>query len=233
MKLTERINGAEHYIKMFSEWEATEQIIDDTKAIWYLKKPDSQYQKVCLYRDGCNMFIYGDYGQFSFDSMTWLGDIYNLEYNNIGYQMEKLNYESKQALYCYDDTECEKDILDWLKERLEQRYDLSEEDIEKVSSWIEENGNDFDDIDIEEFCDENKLSDIEDILSFTRKCFRNTDEYEWIAYLRNAYYELQNFDEACESSLWKAGKRINQRYFICMYALQVCGEKLKEKEQSK
>lgn len=49
-------------INHFDNWEATEQIIDDKKAFWCIKKPESEYQKVCLYRDGCNMFIYGDYG---------------------------------------------------------------------------------------------------------------------------------------------------------------------------
>lgn len=232
MKLIERLECAEHYIKKFSGWEASEQVIDDKKAIWCLRKPNSNVEKVCLYRDGCNMFIYGDYGQFSFDSMTWIGSVYNLEYDNIGYQMEKLNYESKQSLYCYDDAECEKDILEWLEDRLEQRYDMMEEDIKKVSEWIEESGYDIDDTDIEEFCDENSFSNIEDILDFTRECFKNTDEFEWIAHLRNVYYDLQEFDEACESSLWKAGKRINQRYFICMYALQVCGEKLSKEKES-
>ncbi len=72
-KLVGHINGSEHYIKEFATWEASEQIIDDNKAFWMLKKPGSQYQKVCLYRDGCNMFVYGDYGQFTFDNMTWTG----------------------------------------------------------------------------------------------------------------------------------------------------------------
>lgn len=57
-------------INHFDDWEATEQIFDDNKAFWRIKKPNSEYQKVCLYRDGCNMFVYGDYGQFTFDSMT-------------------------------------------------------------------------------------------------------------------------------------------------------------------
>lgn len=84
-RLTENIHDFEHYQKEFASWEATEQIIDDNKAFWMLRNPGSQYQKVCLYRDGCNMFVYGDYGQFTFDSMTWKGDVCNLEYDNIGY----------------------------------------------------------------------------------------------------------------------------------------------------
>lgn len=83
MKLIDRIENAKHYIDKFSKWEASEIIIDDKKAFWCLKKQGSEYQKVCLYRDGCNMFIYGDYGQFTFDKMTWLGSVYNLEYDNV------------------------------------------------------------------------------------------------------------------------------------------------------
>lgn len=229
MKLIEKIDGAEHYIKKFSEWEASEQIIDDKKAFWMLKKPNSNVEKVCLYRDGCNMFIYGDYGQFTFDSMTWLGSVYNLEYDNIGYQMEKLNYESKQSLYCYDDSACKEDVFDWLKETIEDRYDDiadTDEELADVINKVKEffNRSYISDFEIKEFCDENSLSDIEDLMIFTNELLEHTDEYEWISFLRNS--NLDEFDEMCESNLWKAGKRINQRYFICMYALQVCGEKL-------
>lgn len=198
-----------------------------------LRKPGSEYQKVCLYRDGCNMFVYGDYGQFTFDSMTWTGSVYNLEYDNIGYQMEKLNYESKQSLRIFDDTKCVEDIFKWLKYQLEEYYNLEDEDLEKIFEWFNaDTYDDHDEVDIEEFCDENSLSKIEEILDFSRECIRNADEYEWIAFLRNNYNRLYDFgDEPCESWLWNAGKCIHQRYFICMYALQVCGEKLKEQKE--
>lgn len=198
-----------------------------------LRKPGSEYQKVCLYRDGYNMFVYGDYGQFTFDSMTWTGSVYNLEYDNIGYQMEKLNYESKQSLRVFDDTKCVEDIFEWLRYQLEEYYSLEEEDIEKVFNWFNADTWDkHDEVDIKEFCDKNSLPDIEEILVFTRECIRNVDEYEWIAFLRSNYNRLYDFgDEAGESWLWNAGKCIHQRYFICMYALQVCGEKLKNRKE--
>lgn len=225
--LTDRINGFEHYEKTFSTWEASEQIVDDKKAFWCLKKPGSEYAKVCLYRDGCNMFVYGDYGQFTFDTMTWLGTVYNLQYDNIGYQMEKLSIESRMALYCYDDSKCREDIIEWMFDRIDNRYyniDLSDSIIDGIKNlmdkWL------LDSHDINEFCDENGCSDLYELLDFTNDLLSNTDEYEWIAHLRSVSDKLQDFDEACESSLWNAGKRINQRYFICMYALQVCGQKL-------
>jgi hypothetical protein len=165
--------------------------------------------------------------------MTWLGSVYNLEYDNIGYQMEKLNYESKQSLYVFDDDACREDILDWLEDRIQNRYyDIVYEDEEltgliKKAKELFEDGYCMYDYDILDFCKGNNCSDIEDLLNFTNDLLANTDEYEWIAHLRSVSNDLEDYDEPCESNLWKAGKRINQRYFICMYALQVCGDKLK------
>lgn len=235
-KIVDYIKGSEHYINEFATWEASEQIIDDNKAFWMLKKPGSQYQKVCLYRDDYNMFVYGDYGQFTFDSMTWTGSVYNLEYDNIGYQMEKLNHESRESLRVFDESKCVDDIFEWMKEQLESYYSLEEDEVEKVLKFFNsDTWDEVDEIEIEEFCDKNDLSEIENIIDFTRECCRNAEEYEWIPFLRSNYNRLYDFgDEACESWLWKAGKCIHQRYFICMYALQVCGEKLlKEKENKK
>ncbi len=195
-----------------------------------LRKPGSQYQKVCLYRDGCNMFVYGDYGQFTFDSMTWTGSVYNLEYDNIGYQMEKLNRDSRNAIEIYDEDKCREDIIKWLKQKLYDIYDYSEKDINTIITWIKDNGNDIDDFYIENFVDDNMFYDIQPLLEFTSELFDNVEEPDWIAFLRNTD-RLDDFDEVCESSLWNAGKCIHQRYFICMYALQVCGEKLKDQKE--
>lgn len=169
------------------------------------------------------MFVYGDYGQFTFDSMTWTGSVYNLEYDNIGYQMEKLNYESKQSLRVFDEDKCAEDIFDWLKEQLEYRYCVEDEYIEKIIKIFKDSSYILDS-DIEDFCDKNDLTDTEDILYFVKDALENIDEYEWVSFLRHS--NLGEFDEECESVLWNAGKCIHQRYFICMYALQVCGEKL-------
>ncbi len=73
MKLEDRIYNVEYYVKKFNSWDVKEIIIDDQKAFWEIRKPGSQIQKVCLFRDGSNMYIYGDYGSYSFDKMTWLG----------------------------------------------------------------------------------------------------------------------------------------------------------------
>lgn len=228
-KLIDYIENAKYYEKEFAEWEAFEQIIDEDKAFWMLKKPVSRCQKVCLYRDGYNMFVYGDYGQFTFDSMTWIGNVYNFEYDNIGYQMEKLNCDSRKSLTVFDEHKCKEDIINWLKYQLKENYILKDDEIEKVVDFIR---NDPFDYELHEFCNgNNPFFDIEDILKFTEECFENAEEYEWISFLRRNYDKLYDFDDPCESWLWDAGKCIHQRYFICMYALQVCGEKLKEQEK--
>ena len=178
------------------------------------------------------MFIYGDYGQYTFDSMTWKGDVYNLEYNNIGYQMEKLNYESKQSLRVFDDDNCKEDILDWMEEMVRKNfYDVTDtdEELAAIISKAKENIVDYG-FDVDEFCEKYDCEDLRNILDFTEDLLAHMDEYEWMSYLRNNTDRLQDFDEPCESSLWNSGKRINQRYFINMYALQVCGEKLKKQK---
>lgn len=134
-KLVDYIENAKYYEKEFLEWEAFEQIIDEDKAFWMLKKPGSRCQRVCLYRDGYNMFVYGDYGQFTFDSMTWIGNVYNLEYDNIGYQMEKLNYENRKSLIMFDECKCRKDIINWLRHQLEEYYE-NDKDIEKIINLL-------------------------------------------------------------------------------------------------
>ncbi len=228
-KLVDHIKGIEHYIKEFATWEASEQIIDDNKAFWMLRKPGSQCQKVCLYRDGCNMFVYGDYGQFTFDSMTWTGSVYNLQYDNIGYQMEKLNHESRESLRVFDERKCEEDIYDWIKEHLEDLYGVDNKVIQKIIKFFKESTY-IHDSHIDRFCSENNIDEVKDILYFTKRALENSDEYDWIMFLRNS--NLEDFDDPCESYLWNAGKCIHQRYYICMYALQVCGEKLSEQKEN-
>lgn len=228
-KLVDYIKESEHYINEFATWEASEQIIDDNKAFWMLRKPGSQYQKVCLYRDGCNMFVYGDYGQFTFDNMTWTGSVYNLQYDNIGCQMEKLNYESREALRVFDESKCVNDIYDWLKDHLEDLYDAEEDIIKKIIKLFKESIYVYDS-NIDDFCYENNMEELKDILYFTRNALENADEYDWNVFLRNS--NIEDFADPCESYLWNVGKCIHQRYFICMYALQVCGEKLSKQKEN-
>ena len=175
------------------------------------------------------MFVYGDYGQFTFDNMTWTGSVYNLQYDNIGYQMEKLNHESRESLRVFDDNKCIDDIFDWLKEQLEDLYNIEDEIIEKIIKFFKESVY-IHDSHIDEFCIQNDIEELKDILLFTERALENTDESMWIVFLRSS--NLEDFDDPCESYLWNAGKCIHQRYFICMYALQVCGEKLSKQKEN-
>lgn len=228
-KLLDYIQDSKHYIKMFAEWNATEQIIDKNKAFWMLKAPDSEYQKVCLYRDGCNMFVYGDYGQMTFDSMTWLGDVYNLHYNDIRYQMEKLSRQTRDGLNTFDEQKAKKDIMSWFKDTLANSRDIWEDkDINKITRFVKSKCP-CNTIYITEFVKKNHFSNkVFKLIEFVSDLLDHAgDSTDFIAFMNNNYDVLEIFDEACESSLWSAGQDIDQRYFICMYALQVCGEKLK------
>lgn len=115
MKLEDRIYNVEYYVKKFNSWDVKEIIIDDQKAFWEIRKPGSQIQKVCLFRDGSNMYIYGEYGSYSFDKMTWLGSPYNLEYNNLGYQNKKMSYDTKIMCTCLMMRQLQKILLTGLK----------------------------------------------------------------------------------------------------------------------
>lgn len=226
MTLKERIS--DYTKKEFESWEAHEVLIDDKRAMWSLQKPGSEYRKVCLYRDGKDMFIYGDYGQYTFDNMTWDGSVYNLEYENLGYQMEKLSLETKNAIHQYDENACEEDIYEWLSDRLENRYELDENMQKRLVNVIKSNP---------DYCDkalywlqQHDLTELENLVWFVYECLENTDEYDWIPFLRTNCEALENFDEVTECDLWHAGERVVPNYYVSMYALQVCKEKL-EKER--
>lgn len=115
------------YRKKFNGWESREMIIDDVRAFWEIKDPGSKYTKVCLYRDGNDMFIYGDYGRYSFNAMTWGGSVYNLRYDNLGYQMEKLSPETREQLTFFDEDICEHQIREWLVNKLVSEFGMDKE----------------------------------------------------------------------------------------------------------
>lgn len=226
MKLIENIKNAEYYIKEFAEWEASEQIIGSNKSIWCLKKKGSTYQKVCLYVDGHFMVVYGDYGTMTFSQMTWWGNVYNLRYDNIECQIETLSPESREALNKFDESTCRKDVFNWFKKVLKDKCNI--ETIEKAFLFLK-NESYLTSSDIREFCKDNNCNKLKGIMEFTRECLDHTDEHEWISFLRTADFE--EYDS--EGDLWNAGKEIDQRYYINMYALQVCAEKLMIEWRSK
>ena len=176
------------------------------------------------------MYIYGDYGSYSFDKMTWLGSPYNLEYNNLGYQNKKMSYDTKNNVYMYDGESATEDIIDWIKEVAVNRYDYHESEINLLLEKIDIRNHPY--IDINGFCYENECDDLIELLEFSMELYENSnDEIEYISYLRNS--NLEAFDEVCDSQLWRAGKRISQTYLVSLMALKICGEKLKCQKDDK
>lgn len=230
--LKDKIQNFEHYEKEFSAWEPTEIIIDENRAFWMLKKPDSECRKVCMFRDRYMVLVYGDYGSFCFDNMTWIGNVYNLEYDNIGYQFSKLSYDSKDALKAFDTDTCIEDLEEWFVETLEELKDdynieNSNEIAKAIFQYIKENSHIW--YDEEELCEQFDCYEYIDLINFVHGMYCNCDdEYDWISYLRES--NLGDFEDECESSLWNAGRKVSQSYYISMYALQVCRDKLEERK---
>lgn len=224
MKLEDAILNVKCYVDRFNSWDVKEIIIDDQKAFWEIRKPGSQIQKVCLFRDGSNMCIYGDYGSYTFDKMTWLGSPYNLEYNNLGYQNEKMSHDTKNNVYVFDEDAVTEDIMDWFKDTAVNSYDYDETEINLLAEKIDLRNNPY--VDVEGFCSENNCDDLIELLQFTVELYENSDdEIDFIGYLKGS--NLEDFEEGFESSLWKAGKRISQIYLVSLLALKICGEKLR------
>ena len=227
------------YVKKFDSWEAKKIEIDDTRAYWELRKPGSRVEKICLYRDGYTMFVYGDYSNIVFDAMTWLGAPDNLPYDNMPYLMEKLSKVSLDAIHVYDEESARDDIIDWIKYKIRTEYsylfendEKYKEGIEKIENFVREQGDVwyYDESEISEFCEENELFLIEDLIKFTANALSHTDEYEWVSFLRGT--DFSSIGEEYNSDLWDAGKRIDQRFYINMYALKLISEKLRNEDNT-
>lgn len=243
MTLTEHLGErAERCKNLFESWIATELHIDENHDIWRLQSPEYENTFIAMYRDGYHLFIYGDCGNLIFNRMTWKGNPHNLRYDNLGYQMEKLSHECLKSIEVFDESACVDDILKWFKEKVEE-YQISDElyDIhiseflrntsdDDVEQFINETIEDYQDKVDEDELDEitNDLWNIKSLLDFTKDATEHAEEYEWIAWLRRS--NLEDFEDACESDLWNAGKRIHQRFYVNLYAMQILSKKLKEQE---
>ena len=230
--LIDKIQNFEYYEKEFDTWEPTEIIIDENRAFWMLKKPDSECRKACMFRDRYMVFVYGDYGNFCFNQMTWIGSVYNLAYDNIGYQFSKLSRDSKDALKAFDTDTCIEDLEEWFIETLrELKDDYSIENPDQTAKaifqYIKENDCIFF-YDEEELCEKFNCYEYMDLIQFVNDAYCNCgDEYDWVSYLHES--NLGDFEDECESELWNAGRKVSQSYYISMYALQVCRDKLEER----
>lgn len=231
MNLSERIS--DYTKKKFESWEVTEQIIDENKAFYMLKMPSSEYQKVCMFRDGKDMIIYGDYGRYVFDNMTWLATPHNLQYDNLGYQMEKMDRDSRESAFEFDEETFENDLREWVKYRLCEHYEVEKEKAEQLID-LAVAGCGFSYSEVEEqlskFSNKN-IDSIVSLLDFANDAFpyASEDQIAWVSFLRDNSDRLCEHDEVGESNLWRAGQKLSPNFLVSLYAMRVCSEKLQEK----
>ena len=258
------------YREKFANWEISEVIIDDERAFWEIKRPGSTYSKVSLYRDNETMMIYGDYGRYTFNNMTWQGTPANLRYDELGYQMEKLDLTTKDALRIFDEDLCEKEIREWLAMQIQREFNLSPEDAAEMSAmneWImaEEHYEDFFDEaeilcnfaffakgekDFDKICEraEKEVLGIKIEPSVTESYAYVTvqDAFGPMVFAQEAIEACQRGETAflayCNDSDWAYGEefkengtgyKVSERFYVALVALEMLGEKLRERENTK
>lgn len=269
-----------YFRSKFEGWEINEAIIDDNKAFWEIKAPGKEdpmcgWPKVSLYRDGRNMFIYGDYGRYAFNEMTWLGTPQNLRYDALGYQMEKLDFNTKEAIRVFNENLCEKEIREWLAKELAVKWGINLEDAKALADldadeWImaeERIWEYFDKDTIRDnfgcFC-ENKVASIESILDKANDILSieaDLDDYsndstialrvstynicEEMEFARDVIHKVrdggenaflaaldstEHWDFADDLRKMKAGYDTGKAFYVALVALEVLGDKLRERE---
>lgn len=225
-KVYDNIKDKEYYKALFTNWEATKTIIDAGKAVYELKNPDSKNQKVCMYRDGTDVFFYGSYGHFAFNNLPWLAAPNNLPYDNFLYFVGRLSSDSEKALYAYDKENAKGDIIEWAKESLIDHFELSDLQIETVLRYFDGKENDC--YDEDDFVLKHDLPDIEDFLCTVNALLDAATEGG--GYYTNALYQyeraLSEYDENYATELCGAGCGLCQKFYICMYAMEVCSKKI-------
>ena len=215
-KIYNSLKDGKYYKDMFRKWEASKTVIDATKALYELKNPESKDAKICMYRDGANVFLYGSYGQFTFDSLTWLAAPNNLQYDNISYMVEKLSDESRNAVYTFDESCAKSEILEWVRGQLEYHFALSDTKVNATLKYFSC-----------EKCDRSAvLEDLNFVIAVNALIEgANNGEENY----RQAVYDnmetLSSYDDDY-GNLYNAGQTLNQRFCICMYAMEVCARKL-------
>lgn len=236
LTLEDRIKSFDAYKQRFESWEASQTIIDENKAFWELKKPGSSVQKVCLFRDGSTMCIYGDYGSYTFDRMTWTGTPWNIYYNNIGYMLEKLSHESAESVVIFDPDLAKEQFLRWVEEYMMYKHAF-ETFSEKAMAFLKSDADypyqgDVDDffenLVYDEDTDYGNYDEFYTLIGVANRALRSMeDKAEWINFIRSEAANLEDLEEdMCNSTLWGFGKSYNQRYLVSLYALKVISQKL-------
>ena len=239
--VTQKLHNVVHYREEFKNWIATEMIINETQAIWSLQNPLIKTQRITMYRDNYKVFIYGDYGTVIFDQMTWIATPHDLRYDDMGYQSEKLDPNNRKNLTVFDQTECIEDIVYWLY--IAVRNLLSDQDIEmhklapdvqtNLTYFIEHYNENNTEDDINEFCETNQLEELKDLFIFAKEHLSQyvEDEEDYVDFLTRHTSHLEEFDRlGNQSDLFNAGQTLNQNYYLNLFAMQICSEKLNQKE---
>lgn len=236
-KFLKHLKNKEYYEKLFNTWVPYEQHIDEEHDIWRLQSPEYKSEFVAMYRDGYRLFIYGSYGNLIFDQMTWKGNPHNLAYESLDYQMGKLSHDCYENIHVFDSDYCREDIIKWFNEQINDNYNICDKLYDEIDKFLKIPYNsdleDYlafdvdeifaDDPDYDEILDD--AESIKNLAEFVSEALNNTDKYEWISFLRRS--NLDEFEEVGGSFLWNAGERINQKFYINLYAMYILSEKLK------
>lgn len=223
-KIYNSLKDGKYYKDMFRKWEASKTVIDATKALYELKNPESKDAKICMYRDGANVFLYGSYGQFTFDSLTWLAAPNNLQYDNISYMVEKLSDESRNAVYTFDESCAKSEILEWAKDRLEYYFALPDARINVALKYFESEESDYSNIYM--FVSEDFIIAVNALIE---AAYSGEEDYRRA--IRDEAEVLSSYDDDYNLNLCHAGYTVSQRFCICMYAMEVCAKKLAKQKK--
>ena len=228
-KIEEIIPDKEYYEKLFTGWNADQCIINSTKAVYELKDPDNSSARVCMYRDGGTMCLYGDYGSFMFDKMTWIATPLNLPYDNVSYLTEKLSKESRTGSTRYIMQQAVNDIAEWAKDCLMERFDADDEQIKYVMDYIQGTSR-YSSVD--SFIKSTPVRTLGNIENFMLLIDNLTEaavnsEAGYISCVESLSYDIDKYDSD-PSELYQAGHILDPRLFISLYAMQICAEKLKK-----
>jgi hypothetical protein len=232
--LESKIKFADSYKAKFESWEASTLLIDDDKEFWQIKNPKSSVEKVCLFRDNRVLCIYGDYGSYTFDRMTWTRTPWNLRYDNLDYMAEKLSVESSHAVRIFSSTLAERQFLDWVQNYL-KGFDANENFIEKAMEFLRQSSTYSSDVDdlYDKIADdrESDYGNYEELYSFLCLCIEALssmeDEISWQYFLQNSDNAFQDVQVSLyDEPLYRFGMEYSQRYLISLYALKILSQKL-------
>lgn len=232
--MTQHVKNAEYYIKKFSTWEASKIIIDDQKAIYILKKPDSRVEKVCMFVDGYNMYIYGDYGTLSFDRMTWVATPDNLAYQDMGYMMSKLSSNNYDSIHVFDEDKCKEDLENWFATYIKEYYHFQDDVIKQIIQALEEETFTY------------SLNLLEDVEAVLEKCTSGAEEISteaeifvkalenmydregWITFLNQFNDRIMDLNcyEETYIEMRDFGKIIDGRFYVNLLAMFILYNKL-------